>query len=530
MSRVRPRADSHTRVVSMLRLDKTCSVLLIALAYGCSGTVESTREPTHSTGQGGSSGVGVGATSTAGTGTTAGSGDATTGGVTGAGGSGGTAAGTSAGGSGGAGKTDVGAGGAPDAGLGSTPCPLTGAGHVRIAKDGAAFTLFRDDAPFYIKGIDGQARMDLAQQYGANSTRTYSSGNATSVLNNAKNRCLTVMLGIELSKNPADYANATYTGGKRTEVTNLLASIKDHPALLVWAIGNEINLGADVQQAWQFVGELAGLIHGQDPNHPVITVVAGSATSVIDHVAMWATGIDAVGINSYGAVMNTAGDVAKSTFTGPFIVTEWGPTGHWESPNTSWMRPIEQTSAEKALVYQQRYDYIFSHRDRALGSYVFLWGQKQERTPTWYGMFLENSADLGLAAESCPTVDTMAAAWTGITPSNRAPAVSALTLDGKRASDSVTLTAGQMVTAEVTATDPDGDALSFSWEILQEPTQLGTGGSAESRPPRVGAVQKGTTPTLTVAAPGTAGEYRLFVYALDGKGHAGTANVPFRVN
>ena len=40
----------------------------------------------------------------------------------------------------------------------------------------------------------------------------------------------------------------------------------------------------------------------------------------------------------------------------------------------------------------------------------------------------------------------------------------------------------------------------------------------------------GTSPTLNVTVPTTAGQYRLFVYALDGKGHAGTANIPFRVN
>jgi hypothetical protein len=516
----------------MLRLGRSGFVLLIALVHGCSGSVESTREPTHSSGGGAGAGVGSG---TAGTDAAVGAGGGT--GSSAVSGAGGASDATGTTGTGGGGQSGAGVGGTGgsggnrgDAGVGSTPCPLTGAGHVTIAKDGSSFTLMRDGAPFYIKGIDGQTRMDLAQQYGANSTRTYSSGNASSILNNAQSHCITVMLGIALSQNPADYANATYTNGKRTEVMGLLSSIKDHPALLVWALGNEINLGADVQAAWQFVGELAQLIHGQDPNHPVITVLAGSDPAVMNHVVMWSTGIDALGINSYGAVMNAASDVGKSTFTGPFIVTEWGPTGHWESPNTSWMRPIEQTSAEKAQVYQQRYDYIFSHRDRALGSYVFLWGQKEERTPTWYGMFLETMADLGLAAESCPTVDTMAFEWSNITPANRAPAVSALTLDGKRATDNVTLTAGQMVTAQVTATDPDGDALSFSWEILQEPTQLGTGGSAETRPPRVGAVQKGTTPSLSVTAPATAGQYRLFVYALDGKGHAGTANLPFLVN
>jgi hypothetical protein len=40
----------------------------------------------------------------------------------------------------------------------------------------------------------------------------------------------------------------------------------------------------------------------------------------------------------------------------------------------------------------------------------------------------------------------------------------------------------------------------------------------------------GTTPTLNYTAPTTSGQYRLFVYVLDGKGHAGTANIPFKVN
>jgi hypothetical protein len=400
---------------------------------------------------------------------------------------------------------------------------------VQIANNAGTFSLTRDGAPYYIKGVAGGSNLVLAQQLGANSTRTYSSNRALTLLDSARSRCMTVLLGIQLSQTATDYTNPTWTAGKRTEVTNLLATIKTHPSLLMWALGNEINLGADTQAAWTFVGELAQMIHADDPNHPVISVIAGANATAINHVVQWAQGIDAIGVNSYGAVANVNRDVGRTTFTGPIIVTEWGPTGHWESPMTSWARPIEETSGAKSRVYESRY-MAFAHTGRILGDYVFLWGQKIERTPTWYGMFLETNADLGLAAETLPTVDVMALAWSGAAPANRAPDVTAITLGGMAPNTSVTLTAGQAVDAVVTATEPDGDTMSYAWEILQDPVQPDLMGAAEARLPRVGAIQKGTTPTLSITAPTLPGQYRLLVYILDGKGHAGTANIPFRVN
>jgi hypothetical protein len=406
---------------------------------------------------------------------------------------------------------------------------MEGPGQVQIVRNGTAFEMMRDGVPYYIKGIAGGANLPLAQQYGANSTRTYSSNGAAGALDRARTRCMTVLLGVSLSQVPADYANPTYLASKRTEVTNLLATIKTHPALLMWALGNEINLGADIQAAWTFVGELAQLIHAQDPNHPVMTVIAGVSVTAINHVVQWSPGIDVIGVNNYGPVINTNTDIARSMFTGPVVVTEWGPTGHWESPNTTWARPLEDTSGAKGRLFVTRYN-GFSHSARVLGDYVFLWGQKIERTPTWYGMFLETNADLGLAAETLPTVDSMAFEWTGAYPANRAPDVTAITLNGMAPNSSVTLTAGQAVQAQVTATEPEGDAMAYVWEILQDPVQPDLKGAPEARLPRVGAPVRGTTPMLDATAPAQAGQYRLLVYVLDGKGHAGTANIPFRVN
>jgi hypothetical protein len=341
---------------------------------------------------------------------------------------------------------------------------------------------------------------------------------------------MTVLLGIGLSNVPADYTNATFLNGKRAEVANLLATIKNHPALLMWAVGNEIQLAAgnDNQTTVGFVQELVQTIHQGDPNHPVITAVAGANTTFINHLVQWAPALDALGINTYAAVVTVNADVARSTYTGPIFVTEWGPTGWWEAPLTSWGRPIEQTSGDKGRVYKSRYE-TFAHMGRVLGSDVFLWAQKIESTPTWFGMFLETNADLGISGESLPTVDTMAFEWSGAYPTNRAPDVTGLTLAGGSATDNVTLTAGQSVPAVVTATEPDGDTMSYVWEILQDPTQA-TSNMGEARQPRVGNPQKGTAPMLNVTSPTTPGQYRLFVYVLDGKGHAGTANIPFRVN
>jgi hypothetical protein len=253
-----------------------------------------------------------------------------------------------------------------------------------------------------------------------------------------------------------------------------------------------------------------------------MTVIAGDNGPVMNHVAQWAPHIDVMGVNAYKRAPFVDGVVKGSTFVGPYVVTEFGPIGHWESSNTTWNRPIEQLSEDKALGYRQRYAAIASHADRALGSYVFLWAQKEEVTPTWYGMFLETQADLGVAGESCPTVDAMTFAWSGVWPANRAPAVTAFSLNGMAAESSVVLTAGQSATASVTASDSDGDSLTFLWEVLVD-------ADGSSRPPRVGQSQRTTAPTLAIAAPAAAGNYRAYVYVLDGRGHVGTANIPFQV-
>jgi hypothetical protein len=198
--------------------------------------------------------------------------------------------------------------------------------------------------------------------------------------------------------------------------------------------------------------------------------------------------------------------------------------GHWEVPKTSWGAPIEPNSSEKAAHYFTSYrDAIASHPNQIIGSYVFLWGQKQERTPTWFSMFLEDGSET-------ETVDVMHHAWNGAWPENRSPRIETMSLDSKTSDQDVVLEAGATYRAIVVAQDPDGDTLSYRWEIMPESGTRQVGGDRERIPEVLpGLVEAAENGGVNFRTPGEAGAYRLFVYVYDGRGHAGHANIPFLV-
>jgi hypothetical protein len=304
---------------------------------------------------------------------------------------------------------------------------------------------------------------------------------------------------------------------------------REHPATLVYAFGNEINSGADVPEAWAFLNELAGIAHKLDPHHPVMTVLAGAPVETLNRIAKHAPALDLIGLNVYGGIVSAPKNIETSEYKGAYLVTEWGTLGHWEVGKTAWGVPIEPNSQKKAEFYKRLSQVIVSDKERCLGSYVFLWGHKEERTPTWYGMFLENNPHLGLHGESCPTVDVMAEVWGGKRPVNTAPAISSVSVDGRTDVTSLTVSPSTAFRVKVAATDAEKDTLSYVWEVLAEAERLGEGGSHEDRPNQIAGAFKITAPGEAEVRVGTPGRYRVYAYVLDGKGHAATLNIPFLV-
>ncbi|KAI9438865.1 glycoside hydrolase superfamily [Russula earlei] len=399
---------------------------------------------------------------------------------------------------------------------------------VAITKSGdGTFQLLRDGQPYFVKGAGGNAFPDRIAAYGGNSIRTWGSNDGQKVLDAAHQHGLTVLMGLDVARerHGFDYNDTAIV---RKQLDHLRAEVlkyRNHPALLAWGIGNELNLRAGNPKVWDAVNDIAKMIHELDKNHPVCTVLAGIGKDLVTQLTAHCPDIDFLSVNTYGDLKSLPQNIRNTGWAGAYMVTEWGPTGHWESLTTPWKSAIEETSSEKAAVYKSRYEYsIAKDKERCLGSYVFLWGQKQERTPTWYGLFTEKG-------EETEVMDVMQFLWSGTWPANQAPHIYSLQVNNQKPIDFLSLQPGSQNSAVTVAFDPNDDPLTYHWEILPEPTQLSDGGDFEPRSTAVAnsIVGNANQNKISFVAPAKEGAYRLFVYIGDGKNKVATANFPFYV-
>ena len=258
-----------------------------------------------------------------------------------------------------------------------------------IIKTNNGFQLLRNGKPYYVKGAGGTEYLDVLKSIGGNSIRTWSTGDAKKVLDNAYANGISVCLGFWVGheRHGFNYNDEYAILAQLKAFEQDVIKYKDHPALLMWAIGNEVDLFYKNFRVWNAVEDIAKMIKELDPNHPTMTVTAGIDPAEVFMIKKYCPSIDILGINTYGGIKNLSNEVRMYGWKKPYMVTEWGPYGHWESPMTSWGVAIEASSKEKANFRDIAYKYIREDKELCLGSYAFLWGYKQEQTPTWYGLF-----------------------------------------------------------------------------------------------------------------------------------------------
>ena len=405
---------------------------------------------------------------------------------------------------------------ASDAALPGTPVP------VKLAPKGDGFQLLRGGKPYLIKGAGGTGNLKLLAARGGNSVRTWGAEQVEAQLEEAQKLGLTVTAGIWLghTEHGFNYDDPKQVADQFEKAKATIDKYKNSPALLMWGIGNEMEGYAPTTdpKMWAAVQQIAAYAHKVDPNHPTMTVIAEIGGDKVQSLHKHCPDIDVVGINSYAGGTSIPDRYKKAGGTKPYVLTEFGPPGNWETGKNSWGAAIEPTSSQKAGAYAATWNGAIKDQPLALGGYAFTWGNKQEATATWFGMLLPDGETLG-------AVDAMSRIWTGRAPTESAPVIDSLALKGQ-----AQVAPGAPVEATLKVSDPDGDPLKVQWILQADALKTGSNGDTEAVPPTFpDAIVQSDAKGAQVKMPQTGGAYRLFAYARDGKGGAAVGNIPLFV-
>jgi hypothetical protein len=396
---------------------------------------------------------------------------------------------------------------------------------VEVVKTADGWQLLRGGKPYFIKGVGGDASKELLAQYGGNCFRTWGADSLGNDLAEAQKNGLTVIAGMWLGhkRGGFDYHNPEQVKRQFDKAREIVLRSRNNPALLIWAIGNEMENDepAGDPAVWQAIEDIAAMIKKEDPNHPTMTVVAEVGGDKIPQFSKICTDVDIIGLNSYAGGSSVGERYKKLGGTKPYIITEFGPPGQWETGKKPWGAVPELTSTEKVNSYRRTYlGSVLGEKGCCLGSCAFLWGFKREASATWYGMFLPDGTKVA-------AVDAMSEFWTGKPVSNPCPRINSLALaegDGREEP-------GAVVHVSLDAASANGEPIKVTWELQRDFFRYQTdaeGAAGASGFPD--AIVKATDKGADVKMPAAGGGYRLYAYVHTAHNGSAVADLCLFVN
>ena len=125
------------------------------------------------------------------------------------------------------------------------------------------------------------------------------------------------------------YNDADQVARQYEQAMATILRFRDHPALLMWGIGNEMEgyEKGDNAAIWSAINNIASMVKKLDPNHPTMTVIAEIGGDKVKNVHRLCPDIDVVGINSYGGAATIPQRYRKAGGVKPYVLTEFGPPG-----------------------------------------------------------------------------------------------------------------------------------------------------------------------------------------------------------
>lgn len=415
---------------------------------------------------------------------------------------------------------------------------------VYIKKTVNGFQLIRNGKPFYIKGAAGDSHFKELADIAGNTIRLYDTINLQSNLDIAKKYGLAVIVDIPIpaysGKN--SYVNEDDNGVLKQKIKVLVKKYKNHTALLMWNLGNELNYP---KVHWKdflrvhlgkkrFVGtfnEFIDIIHYEDTNHPVSTTLWNS--DIQQHVTfkIFSPEIDLISYNVFGDVKSVKEQITQISFlfgASPYYISEFGSDGWWwlESKKTSWESPIEQSSAKKAEQIKSRYNLIVNNTGNCLGSLLFFWGNKYECTDTWFSLFKdEYKSEIMIEIEHL---------WRESNDRPKLIGLDYMLVDGKGALDNLIFTPNELKRSELKLESSNIDSLRIKWEIYPDVWYHGWNeekyNNKKLKPPTpIECFLSTEKNKATFLTPEKEGPYRIFAYVFDNYGYFASTNTPFYV-
>jgi hypothetical protein len=399
------------------------------------------------------------------------------------------------------------------------------------ADDAAAARQSRADAVVAapIHGICGDARAADAVARGANAVRTYSIP-TRDALDRLHAAGLRVIPGVWMPHEGANKAkeggtwNFSYAASGPKMLADFAATLDrlgDHPAILMWTLGNEVHVSPEYLQQ---VERMSRLVHERFPRVLTSLTIVNAPPDTVRLVREHAPDIDVLGVNAYGqgAIAN-ATRFLEEHWDGLFYFSEFNATGPWWGPQASWGPRFEPSAPQKVDELRKAWAHMRAS-PRCAGGCLFQWGRWGAERITYFSSLLPADPFAAKAPEAdlrfTPVADEIARLWAGKPPRRLAPVLERIAIGAESRKD-ITVEPGGKIRVSAVAVDADTPAekLRYRWWIARE-----HGGFR----PLAGPVESAAPDAeLTAPADRDAAFFLVAVVLDDGDGICGTT-LPFR--